>query len=517
VALMKPEWRRFAPLGLYLSGLAALVSIGLYIVQREFNLALQISLCITVLGLALFVLFDPEKVRAGLTGRQARYGSNTLLLTLAFIGILVVVNYWVYQIAQRWDLTEDQQNTLATETTDTLQAMPEPVVALAFFSPQRSSDYARQLLDDYKFYGNGNFDYQFIDPISDPIAAQQAQVTRDGTIVLTMADRQEQVTSVNERELTGALVRLLTNKEQVVYFLTGHGEYNPEETGDQSYSQAKLTLESKNYSVKVLNLLATNEIPEDASVVVIAGPLQPVQKSEVDLLKTYVDQGGALIYLAEPAILTQIGDQPDLLAEYFTADWGLILSADIVVDQTSLEPFFVFADHYGDHVITDKLQQVASAFPTARSVQIDSASSASPTGIIFSASQSWAETDFAGLQEGTQPSPDEEQDLIGPITLAAVAEDTNTLGRVAVFGDADFASDAYFTFLGNGDLLINTIDWSVGQEDLINLTPKTPTQRLMMSPQPYVVNLILLGVVFVLPGAVLISGIVVWVQRRRRG
>ena len=69
----------------------------------------------------------------------------------------------------------------------------------------------------------------------------------------------------------------------------------------------------------------------------------------------------------------------------------------------------------------------------------------------------------------------------------------------------------------NGDLFINTIDWAGGQEELISLTPKTPTQRMMLPPEPYMVNLILLGVVFVLPGAVLISGIVVWVQRRRRG
>ena len=50
---MKPQWRRFAPIGLYLSLLAALASIGLYIVQREMTIYLQISLGLILIGLAL--------------------------------------------------------------------------------------------------------------------------------------------------------------------------------------------------------------------------------------------------------------------------------------------------------------------------------------------------------------------------------------------------------------------------------------------------------------------------------
>jgi len=89
---MKTEWRRFAPIGLYLALIATLVSIGLYIVQREFNLYLQISLGLIVVGLALFALLDPERVRQLLTGRQARYGSNAFVLSLAFVGIVVVLH-----------------------------------------------------------------------------------------------------------------------------------------------------------------------------------------------------------------------------------------------------------------------------------------------------------------------------------------------------------------------------------------------------------------------------------------
>jgi ABC-type uncharacterized transport system involved in gliding motility auxiliary subunit len=98
-----------------------------------------------------------------------------------------------------------------------------------------------------------------------------------------------------------------------------------------------------------------------------------------------------------------------------------------------------------------------------------------------------------------------------------VAENFEHGGRLVVFGDADFAIDANFFAYANGDLLINSIDWAAGQEALISLTPKNSTQRLLMPPDRLTTQLMLLSIVFLLPGLALVWGIVVWVQRRRRG
>jgi hypothetical protein len=56
-------------------------------------------------------------------------------------------------------------------------------------------------------------------------------------------------------------------------------------------------------------------------------------------------------------------------------------------------------------------------------------------------------------------------------TGALVVAGFDRNNRVAVFGDADFATDAIL-LARQRDLLINTIDWAAGQENLINLTPK---------------------------------------------
>ncbi len=516
---MDPKLRRYAPFGLYLAGAAALTAFVLYFLQRQWNLPLQISLGMVIVGLAVFTLLDPDRVRQLFSGRQARYGSNALVLSLAFVGILVIANYLVYQNTKRWDLTEDKQFTLSQETLDTLSALPEPVVAQAFFTGRMSTDQAKEVLEQYKYHSKGKFEYTFIDPEEQPVLAQEAKVSRDGTIVLRMGEHQEQVTIITEQELTNALVRLLNPEERVIYFLTGHGEYNPEDTGDRSYSQVKRALEAKNYTVQVMNLLASNKVPEDARVIVIAGPKKPLAQTEVELLSAYIGTGGALVVLAEPSIIAGFPKDQDPLAQYLGQTWGINLGEDVVVDLTSTQAFAPYAAQYGSHAITNKLQRVATQFPTARSVSVE----VSPTGtssveIILTAAQSWAETNLSSLESSNpQIEYNEGEDKPGPVSLAVAAENFETEGRLVVIGDADFAIDANFAVYANGDLIINSIDWAAGQENLINLTPKSSTQRILVPPQQVIMNLILLGMVIVLPGLALIASIVVWIQRRRRG
>ncbi len=514
---MGTQFRRFAPLGLYLSLLALLATTGFYFVQRQWNLYIQIGLGLFIIGLALFAILDPERVRVALTGRQARYGSNVLVMTVAFLGILLVVNYLVYQNPQRWDLSEGQQFTLSKETLATLKSLPQPVQVTAFYPQGVSTDAAQKILDEYKLNSNGKFTYKFIDPNADPVAAKAANVAfgSGGTIVLKMGDRQDKVTTESESDITNALVRMMAEK-QTTYFLTGHGEYSPEDTGNQSYSQAKTTLEAKGYTVKLLNLLADNKIPGDAHLIVVAGPKKPLTDNEIKLLSDFQAKGGSLIVMEEPTIVTDFGDSPDPLAKYLADKWGIVLGNDIIIDPTSSQPDWPFAASYSSHAITDKLQE--TEFPTARSVSTGKAiDGVTDTVLIKTADQSWGETDLQGLKNNQPPQADPSKDIMGPVPLAVAGERTGSQSKVVVIGDSDFAIDALFSYLGNGDLLINSIDWSAGQANLINLTPKSTVTRTMVPPTTYTMGLVALGTIFVLPGMVLVSGIVVFIQRRRRG
>ena len=130
---MMKDSRRFAPLGLVLSGLALLTIIGVIIIYtfnavglytppdtELLNRILIVASALFIVGFAIYALLNPDRVRTILTGRQMRYGSNSAILFIAFTGILVVINILVQQYPQRWDVTEDKQHTLAPETIQAL-------------------------------------------------------------------------------------------------------------------------------------------------------------------------------------------------------------------------------------------------------------------------------------------------------------------------------------------------------------------------------------------------------------
>ncbi|MGZ9167044.1 MAG: DUF7088 domain-containing protein, partial [Anaerolineales bacterium] len=130
---------------------------------------------------------EPDRVRRFFTGRQARYGSNSIIMILAFVGILVVGNILAFQNpVPISDLTEDDVNTLSPELLAAIKQLPEQVTASAFFSQQMSTQSADQLLGNIKANSNGKFDYIFINPDLDPQAAIAAGITGDGKILLQM-------------------------------------------------------------------------------------------------------------------------------------------------------------------------------------------------------------------------------------------------------------------------------------------------------------------------------------------
>ncbi|MGA9398958.1 MAG: Gldg family protein [Anaerolineaceae bacterium] len=516
---MNPKIRKYAVIGLYISLAAALTALGLYIVFRQFNLPLQVALGFIVIGLAVFAIMDPKRAREIFTGRQAKYGSNALVMALAVLGILIIVNYLVFNYNKTWDLTQDKSNTLTQETIDLLQSLPEKVTAEAYFTSQANSDSARATLNQYKSVSSGNFDYIFIDPVKNPVAAQNAKITTDGTVVLRMGDHQEPVQNLNEQEIDTALIKLINPLSRTVYFLTGHGEHDITASDQENgLSTLKTVLESKNYTVASLNLLLDNKIPDDASVIVIDGSKKPLSQPEVDLIKTFMDKGKGMIVMQDSIAQTAYGDVPDPLADYLSASWGLVLNPDLVVDLTSSTASIAIGDPstYGSSPITQKLRGTVTVFPVSRSITATEISGITQTALIKTSQQSWGEVSLTGI-ENTTAKFDEGQDNQGPLTLAYSAENTATSSRVVLFGDSDFSVNGNFTAYGNGDLLVNSIDWTSGQENLINLTPRTTTQRVLVSPKVYTLGLIFLITIVVIPGLVLLSGILVWIQRKKQG
>jgi ABC-type uncharacterized transport system involved in gliding motility auxiliary subunit len=519
---MESSLKRYAPIALGLGLAGLLVAAGAWLLQRQFSTVVQASLAVGLLGLALAMLLNPGALQAWAAGRQARYGGNVLIMVLALLGILVLVNYLAVENPQRWDWSEGQLNTLAPESIEAVKQLPAPVRALGFYSTNfvTSQESARTLLEQYRVESDGKLTYEFHDPVGDPALAREYDITRDGTLILVMGEQREEISFASEDQISGALIRLANPTSRTVYFLTGHGEHPIDSSDQDGLSRVVDLLKRQNYAVQSLDLAVTTTVPADAQALVVAGGLVPVTQPEVDVLKGYLDGGGALVVMLDPLIQTQAElNAAEPLVEYLAQNWGVRLANDVVVDflnSVQGQPLWPLNAGYGSSVITSRLQGINTVFPVARSVQLPGEGAVLPnmthTGLVPADANAWGETNFDSFN--SQPAPDE-GDTQPPFNLGVSVENTATGARLVVFGDSDFASNSFADQGANANLLANSVNWVTVEESLINLTPKVPTTRSLVLTNALTGNFIFFLTVVLMPLAVLIAGGVVWFQRRR--
>jgi hypothetical protein len=164
------------------------------------------------------------------------------------------------------------------------------------------------------------------------------------------------------------------------------------------------------------------------------------------------------------------------------------------------------------------MNNLVAFFPFTRSFTLVSdIESVTLTPLVQTNERSWGETDFTSLTQGGAEVGMDPTEAQGPLTLAVAGENSSTGGRVVVFGTSNFAVDQIFDAYGNGDMFVNSVDWSAEQEELADITPKTPTERTFKIPGQLQWILVLLSSVFVIPGLVVLAGVSTWLSRRRSG
>ena len=500
------------------------------------------SLSVVIVGgvfMVLAMVLSPKRVYSALLGRRGRYSTNTLIMTAAFLFVTGIVNFLFFDmISFRGDVTATRQFSLAPQTTQVIENLPEPIMAHAFFVtslPQEQIAWVSMsdLLEEYKVRAKNRFDYVLIDPQEEPSKARNFNVRSSGTVViegLESGRRQAIFTSVDapvqEQDVTSALLAVTGVRQKMVYFLEGHDEHSFRDIqGDEGYAVATRGLFSDNYAIQSLNLLQTPEVPEDAAVLIIAGPEKDMRSSEQEALDNYLLEGGRVLFLMNP-------NTPDTFRELLL-DWGIRLGEGSVVDQASslatdertplIPPTqYVTQNITGTEIpITDVLES-ASLFPEVTSIEPAVDPEDLPDGMLyvplaFTTQSSWLETD-----------PDENRfepnlDTPGPFTIAAFvitnqpvregASPSNSLARFVVFGDSDFPSNFFYSYNSNGDFMLNSVNWLAEDVNLISIRPKPIALRQLFLTQRER-DFIKWSSWLLIPGFVALMGVVVWWRRR---
>jgi ABC-type uncharacterized transport system involved in gliding motility auxiliary subunit len=471
--------------------------------------------------------------------RQARYGTLAATSVLVVLGILVAVNYIGNRQNKRWDLTENKQFSLSDQSRNVVAKLDAPVEIMGFMPPADQPvgvNAFRDLLQEYASLSN-QIKLELIDVDRNPSVAAQNEVRSYGEIVIRHKGRTERVTSTQEQDVTNALIKAVSGEARTIYFTQGHGEKDPTSSEVAGYQAASESLRRENYAVENLVIAQQGAVPDNANIVVVAGPRIDFLPGEVEMLEKYLAKGGKL-FLGLDSPAPDDSPLPNLVA--LAKKWGIDVGNNIVIDQTGMGQLFggggetPVAAAYPSHAITSRLD-VMTAYRVARSVTAVSGGSEGHTAqnIVETSARSWAESDLKSLYERKAPTPDEKAgDKTGPVSIAAAVSapvggakpegDKPAPGessapkpetRIVVFGDSDFASNMLFTAGGNRDLFMNTVGWLSQQENLIAIRPKEPSDRRLNMTAAQQSNITWFSLIIV-PLAIFGTGIYSWWRRR---
>ena len=541
--------RLFGALG-WLGSILVFTAVAVWFVRPDLE---SLRRVLAFAGLASILLYGAghwRQVGRSFERRQTRYGTLAGTSIVLVLAVIVALNYVLARQNMRWDLTAAQQYSLSDQTRRVLNSLTAPIRILVF---TRELDFPRyrDRLGEYA-YLSSQATVEYIDVDKQPMLARQYEVQSYGTIVFDYDGRIERVVSDTEQDLTNGLITVIEGVQQTVYFLQGHGEKAHSGSDRDGYSTVTGALALDNFEVESLVLAQQSAVPEDTTVLVVAGPQTDLLPGEVEALRLYLNRGGKLLVLIDPPSDGEAPEPDGLLG--LLREWGIEPGNDVVVDASGMgqllgaDASVPVVANYPFHAITDRFN-LLTAYPLARSVNAATGTLDGRVAQSFleTSAQSWAEADIDELTTGQVELNEEAGDRPGPISIGmAVSAPTSTEPavtgtdaesgendtdddeadtedgeaevtppetRLVVIGDSDFATNGVVGIQGNRDMFLNTVNWLAQQENLISIRAREPEDRRITLTADGQRRLFWLSL-FLVPGFVLGSGVYTWWRRR---
>jgi ABC-type uncharacterized transport system involved in gliding motility auxiliary subunit len=453
-----------------------------------------------------------------LKARQTKYAAYAAVYVLVVLTAVVIANYLADRYNKSYDATANKRYSLSDQTAKIVKDLKQPAT-ITFFDQGTRFQHAKDLLSEYANL-SPKIHVNYVDPDKNPQEAREAGIKNYGTALVQIGDRKEEAKSMTEEGITGAIIRDLKNTTRTVCFVQGSGEHQIDDSDRNGYSRFKDLLGKENYQAKSIDLLQKAEVPNDCTVLVVAGPTRDYQQPEVDAIKKFVENGGRALLMLDPPLKmgrSEIADN-DALTNLLQS-WGVTPDKDLILDLNpigqlaGLGPQVALVTSYESQPIVSGLKGTATGFPLSRSIDVKNGDKTSVQKLFDSSSTSLATNKL----NSPQVDPNDPKNRKGPMTIAAAGTyntgKQDSQGRFVVVGSSSWTANSFINFNGNSDLALNAVDWLSSDEDLISIRPKEREDRrvTMTSAQ---MNRVGLTSVILMPLIVVIAGVSVWWKRR---
>lgn len=469
--------------------------------------------------------------------RRLKYGTSAIVIMMSMVVLFFVMNMLVSLVPWQLDLTPEGLYSIGEQTENLLDSIDKEVVIYGLFDETKidaSSNYASviNLLKEYERYDNVTVEYvdtnknlgfvteldpdQILDISTNNfvvVSGETKKVIKYFDLFSSIGSETSGFTTIDvgskaELAFTSAIYYVTRDYRPKIYIIKGHGEYS----FDYDYLTLGEITESNGFDHEVIDLKIAGDIPDDATMVLIANPTSDFSDDEIDILQDYMLKGKSLM------IAMDSYDSPEMFENLqgFISDYNLAFGYDVIKEGDENyhlvgNRYMIFPELYSKTLLNNPIKDVFTNMiaENARSIDVlrKSNSSLEINPLLITSDKALAES---SLGDG--------DDVAGAHYLGVAVEDKRTDSRIIVLGSADFVQDQTLYIFKQYEesgvrFMLNCFKWLEGDTDDILIETKTYFANLInvSAQQSKTVSIF---TIYVLPGVILLIGLAVYLRRR---
>lgn len=490
----------------------------------------------------------------------------TILTVLVLIAAFIGLNIGVQSLdLPEIDVTANKIYTLSDSSKKALESIDQDIKIYVFGIDENDSVVG--LIKQY-CQANGKISYEMLSSETNLAKVQEFELEDGYSIVVVESGNSKKIidagsefhsydyttyaeVDTTEQTLTNSILSLSIENKPKVYFVEGHDEFKVNLDGTSQAELGVLTtyLQNEAFEVSTVNLTSVGAVPEDCDVLAIMSPEKDFLENETQAVLNYINQGGN-IFLTRDVLEQNVGlsNLQKILDVYgVSVENGYILEADSSytvsnypyvfrpqISNTSEITADIYSDSYMWLAYSEKLNFLSeeelnnlkvtyeellgttdsAVFVTDFSSDVNTAAKTAQTGHFTIAALVTKTISEGTSSEGTENGEEQNAESSDAIT-----------SKLVISGNGQFMTDYIvselsnqypLSYLGsNKDFAINSISALAEKEGGLTL-------RKGMAGSSYVFtatkeqNRIVLIVIFAVPVLILLVGILVWRQRKKR-
>ncbi len=465
-----------------------------------------------------------------MNSKKFRLGAYSSVLTLIVTAIAVVINLSLSKVpdsVKTADMSPNNLYTLSSQTEEVLKALDKDVNILILGVEDGFDVSFTRLIKNYE-EGSSHIKAEYVDPAVNVSMANQYTELSQGSVVVKCGNREVPIdyheiyvtdyssyyssgqTSTEfdgEGQITSAIAIVTSESGTKMCEVTGHGE--------QSMSNTVSALVAKqNIQTEELNLM-TSDIPEDCDILLMLAPVRDYTDVEAQKVKDYLGRGGRVITL-----LTYT-DQSMANFNSIVDDYGITINSGIAMETSGFYytyPMYIIPSIENSAITESLIQERANILlPNALALTEHEADGVLLTELLSSSGGAYVKQVVDGQILNVEQEPG---DMTGPFYYGIMSEkgEDGSEGSLIVISSSSLIEDSVSSMTGtNNELFISSLAYLSGGEEAqpFAIASKSMDVQYITVPSGQLSIWMALTVV-IIPLAIFITGLVIWIKRRRR-